>query len=87
MKSHVANFNEFYKVFEQVNSELPEDPKLPNDNDGVWKKVEADIEPWDSEIMDKLLDEFEKTCPLDDYEWEQIHDIKKALWIGYSFPR
>jgi hypothetical protein len=45
-------------------------------------------EPWgkDMELMDKLLDEFEKQYySLDEHSWEEIQEIKKALWIGYNY--
>ena len=50
-----------------------------------WREIEDSLEPWDMEIMDKLLDDFEKEKPLENYSWENIMDIKKALWIGYTF--
>ena len=53
-----------------------------------WKKVEADIEPWgqNMELMDKMLDQFEKeNYSLDDASWEDINAIKHALWLGYNF--
>ena len=40
---------------------------------------------WDDEIMEKLLDEYEKEQPLDNHTWEKIQEIKTALWIGYKF--
>ena len=52
-----------------------------------WKDTEREIEPWgqNMELMDKMLDQFELEQPLDEYSWEQIQDIKTALWIGYNF--
>jgi len=53
-----------------------------------WRTTESEIEPWgqNMELMDKMLDEFEKqNYPLDEVPWEEIHTIKKALWIGYNF--
>jgi len=42
--------------------------------------------PWDNDLMEKMLDEFEqKVRSLDETEWEQIQDIKRALWLGYTF--
>lgn len=38
------------------------------------------------ELMDRMLDEFEKqNYPLDETPWEEIQLIKKALWLGHNF--
>lgn len=56
-----------------------------NENN-IWREVENNIEPWDMNIMDKLLDKFEeKYYSLEEHSWEQIQEIKKALWIGYNY--
>ena len=53
-----------------------------------WKEIESNIEPWgpeNIELMDKLLDQFEKKYPLEEKSWEEIQEIKNALWIGYKY--
>lgn len=55
------------------------------------KKISKILEmnqPWegDESLMNELLDEFEKEQQsLEDYSWEDIEEIKTALWIGYNF--
>ncbi len=44
------------------------------------------IEDWDDDIMEMLLNEFEtQHYSLDEHSWDEIQDIKYALWIGYKF--
>jgi len=55
-----------------------------------FEGVEKDIEPWgqNMELIDKLLDEFEKEYySLEEHSWEEIQAIKKALWLGYNYSR
>jgi hypothetical protein len=57
-------------------------------NEDTWRSTESEIEPWgqNMELMDRMLDEFEKqNYPLDETPWEEIQLIKKALWLGYNF--
>ena len=66
-----------FKTFNENNS----------DND-IWREIESELEPWDMKIMDKLLDEYEKDYEsTDDCSWEELMNIKHALWIGYNFNK
>jgi hypothetical protein len=69
-------------------NEASENLNISDVSESNWRKVESNIEPWgkDMELMDKLLDEFEKQYySLDEHSWEEIQEIKKALWIGYNY--
>jgi hypothetical protein len=69
-------------------NEASENLNISGVSESNWRDVESNIEPWgkDMELMDKLLDEFEKQYySLDEHSWEEIQDIKKALWIGYNY--
>lgn len=61
-----------------------------DDDHSSWREIESNIEPWgqNMEVMDKLLDEFEKQYyDLSETSWEEIHYIKKALWLGYNYSQ
>ena len=46
-----------------------------------WKKT-----PETNEIMEKMLDEFEKTNSLgEEVDYDTVWLIKWALWVGYNF--
>lgn len=51
----------------------------------IHESTKNNIEPWDMDLMNLLLDKYEEQYgSLDDVPWEEIQVIKKALWIGYS---
>jgi hypothetical protein len=75
------------KTQKQLN-EGQENLNISDVSESNWREVESNIEPWgkDMELMDKLLDEFEKQYySLDEHSWEEIQEIKKALWLGYNY--
>ncbi len=48
-----------------------------------WKK-----NPETDAIMEKMLDEYEsKWNSLEEVDYDQVLDIKQALWIGYNFGK
>lgn len=70
-----------------VREELKPDyyPDIEND----WKSKH---EPWTknpetNEIMEKMLDEYEKMNSLDETDYDIVSEIKWALWIGYNFKK
>lgn len=60
-------------------------PDIEND----WK---SEHEPWTknpetNEAMERMLDEYEKTNSLDETDYDNVLEIKWALWIGYNFKK
>ena len=75
-------------VLKQLIKEAIENLNMSDVSESNWREVESNIEPWgkDMELMNKLLDEFEKQYySLDEHTWEEIQEIKKALWLGYNY--
>lgn len=51
------------------------------------KEANIPSDPWPEVLMEKLLDEYEKHKPLDETSWDEIQDVKWALWIGYNVAK
>jgi hypothetical protein len=53
---------------------------------GLFSGNNTDV--WDEDVMDKLIDEYEAQYhSIEDYTWDEIYELKKTLWVGYSYHR